>query len=35
MIFVTHKTKAQKLKKNKVYLNETMPEKQERQKCMC
>ena len=31
---VTHKTKSKKIKKKKTYLNETMAEKQERQKWM-
>ena len=32
----THKTKKKKeFKKTKMYLNETMVEKQKRQKCMC
>ena len=34
IMFVTHKTKSNKIKKKKTYLNETMAEKQERQKCM-
>ena len=34
IIFLTHKTKTKKIKKSKTYLNETMAEKQERQKCM-
>ena len=34
-IFVTHKTKQKNFKKNETYLNETMVEKQERQKSMC
>ena len=38
-MFVIHKTKAKKKKENieksRTYLNETVFDKQERQKCMC
>ena len=34
-ISVTYKTKTRKVKTTKTHPNETMPEKKERQKCMC
>ena len=35
MVFVTHKAETKKLKITKTYLNETIFENQERQKCIC
>ena len=34
-IFVNHKAKTKKFKNTKTYLNESMFENKERQKCMC
>ena len=33
--FVTHKAKTKKFKNTKTYLNETIFENEEQQKCMC